>query len=80
MKMTGFHREPIVRSVMRADEVDGPEADTPDSYVDLALLTLTGELPIRLLSEPVRRPPKPGGPAWKRRIPFKLLPLKAWRA
>ena len=79
MKMTGCHRDPIVRSVMRADEVDGPEADTPDSYVDLALLTLTGELPIRLLSEPVRRLPKPGGPPRKRRVLFALLPLKTWR-
>jgi hypothetical protein len=79
MKMTGCHRDPIVRSVMGAGEVGGPEADTPDSDTDLASLTLPGELPIRLLSGLVRRPPKPGGPAWKRRVPFALLPLKAWR-
>ena len=79
MKMTGCHRDPIVRSMTGAGEVGGPEADTPDSDTDLASLTLPGELPIRLLSEPVRRPPKPAGPPWKRRVLFALLPLKTWR-
>jgi hypothetical protein len=79
MKMTGCQGDPVVRSVMRAGEVGGPEADTPNSDTDLASLTLPGVLPIRLLSEPVRQPPKPGGPPWKWRVPFAWLPLKAWR-
>jgi hypothetical protein len=79
MKMTGCHPDPIVRPVMRAGEVGGPEADTPDPDTDHASLTLAGELPIMLVSEPVRQLPKPEGPPWKRRELFALLPLKAWR-